>query len=132
MGYLGLYMLACNMPEGEAYSVRALELDPYADLAVAATLAMQELQRGDAMGARQLSSEYLDSAPGAAPGLEISYILSTAALGDKAEAQRAWRSLIARSGLPKTATPRDVLSRWIANPALIRELEQDFEDANLD
>ena len=132
MGYLGLYMLACNMPEGEAYSGRALELDPYADLAVAATLAMQELQRGDAMGARQLSSEYLDSAPGAAPGLEISYILSTAALGDKAEAQRAWRSLIARSGLPKTATPRDVLSRWIANPALIRELEQDFEDANLD
>lgn len=132
MGYLGLYMLACNLPEGEAYSVRALELDPYADLVVAATLAMQKLQRGDAMGARQLSSKYLDSAPGAAPGLEISYILSTAALGDKAEAQRAWRSLIARSGLPKTATPRDVLSRWIANPVLIRELEQDFENANLD
>lgn len=131
MGYLGLYMLACRMPEGEAYSTRALQMDPDADLVVAATLAMQKLRRGDAKAAQQLASKYMDSAPGTTPGLEISYILSTAMLGDKDEARRAWRSLAERSGLSESAPPREVLSKWMSNPLLISELEADFVKAQL-
>lgn len=131
MGYLGMYMLACNMQEGEAYSTRALEMDPNADQVVAATAAMQKLRRGDAKGAQELSSKYMDSVPGAAPGLEISYILSSAMLGQKDEARKTWRLLAERSGFPETADPGDVLSRWIANPDLVRELEADFRKARL-
>tara|TARA_R110001599_G_scaffold177911_6_gene370249 strand:+ start:2133 stop:3821 length:1689 start_codon:yes stop_codon:yes gene_type:complete len=131
MGYLGLYMLACRMPEGEAYSTRALQMDPDADLVVAATLAMQKLRRGDAKAAQQLASEYMDSAPGSTPGLEISYILSTAMLGDKDEARRVWRGLTERSGLSESAPPREVLSKWMSNPLLISELEADFVKAEL-
>ncbi|WP_417621987.1 hypothetical protein [Parasphingorhabdus sp.] len=131
MGYLGLYMLACNMPEGEAYSTRAIEIDPDVDPAVAGTLAMQKLRRGDAKAAQQLASKYMVSVPGGAPGLEISYILSTAQLGNKVEARRAWRLLAERSDLPETAAPRQVLSRWISNPDLVRQLESDFEKAKL-
>ncbi len=131
MGYLGLYMLACRMPEGEAYSTRALQMDPNADLVVAATLAMQKLRRGDAKAAQRLSSKYMDSAPGTTPGLEISYILSTAMLGDKDEARRAWRSLAERSGLSESAPPREVLSKWMSNPLLISELEADLLKAQL-
>lgn len=131
MGYLGVYMLACNMPDGEIYSARALEMDPDADLAVAATLAMQKLRRGDAEAARQLASQYMDAAPRPTPGLEISYILASAMLGERDEARRAWRSLVERSGLPPTATPREVLGQSIANPMLLRELESDFAKAGL-
>ncbi|AMO72101.1 tetratricopeptide repeat protein [Sphingorhabdus sp. M41] len=131
MGYLGMYMLACNMPEGEAYSTRALKMDANADQVVAATVALQKLRRGDAKGAQELSSKYMDSVPGAAPGLEISYILSSAMLGQKEEARKAWRLLAKRSGFPETADPADVLGRWIANPNLVRELESDFRKAKL-
>tara|TARA_R110000787_G_scaffold98664_5_gene202870 strand:+ start:69046 stop:70749 length:1704 start_codon:yes stop_codon:yes gene_type:complete len=131
MGYLGLYMLACRMPEGEAYSTRALQMDPDADLVVAATLAMQKFRRGDAKAAQRLSSQYMDSAPGTTPGLEISYILSTAMLGDKDEARRTWRSLAERSGLSESAPPREVLSKWMSNPLLISELEADLVKAEL-
>jgi hypothetical protein len=131
MGYLGMYMLACGMPEGADYATRALQMDPDADLAVAATLAMQKLRQGDAKAALELSSKYMDTAPGAAPGLEITYILSSAMLGEKEQARNAWRELTERSGLPETADPRDVLSRWIANPDLLDRLETDFRKAGL-
>lgn len=131
MGYLGIYMLACKMPEGEAYATRALELDANADPAIAATVAMQKLRRGEAQAAQALSSRYMDSVPGAAVGLEISYILSSAMLGEKEEARKAWRLLAERSGLPETAEPRAVLSKWIGNPVLLRELETDFQKADL-
>lgn len=131
MGYLGMYMLACNMPEGEAYSTRALQMDANADQVVAATVALQKLRRGDAKGAQELSSKYMDSVPGAAPALEISYVLSSAMLGQKEEARKTWRLLAERSGFPETADPGDVLSRWIANPNLVRELEADFRKAKL-
>jgi hypothetical protein len=93
MGYLGIYMLACDMPEGEAYSIRAMQMDTNADLSIAATVAMQKLRRGDAEGAQEMSSKYMDSMPGAALGLEISYILSSAMLGEKDDARKAWRLL---------------------------------------
>ena len=131
MGYLGIYMLACKMPEGEAYATRALELDANADLAIVATVAMQKLRRGEAKAAQELSSRYMDSVPGAAVGLEISYILSSAALGEKEDARKAWRLLAKRSGFPETAEPRAVLSKWIGNPILLRELEADFQKADL-
>jgi hypothetical protein len=131
MGYLGMYMLACDMPAGEEYSTKAMEMDPNADLVVAATLALQKLRRGDAKSAQLLSSKYMDTVPGAAPGLEITYILSSAMLGEKEEARRAWRDLAKRSGLPETAEPRDVLGRWIANPDLVRKLESDFQKVQL-
>ena len=131
MGYLGIYMLACKMPQGEAYAARALELDANADLAIAATVAMQKLRRGEAKAAQELSSRYMDSVPGAAVELEISYILSSAMLGEKEEARKAWRLLAKRSGFPETAEPRAVLSKWIGNPVLLRELETDFQKADL-
>jgi len=131
MGYLGIYMLACKMPQGEAYATRALELDANADLAIAATVAMQKLRRGEAKAAQELSSRYMDSVPGAAVGLEISYILSSAMLGEKEEARKAWRLLAQRSGFPETAEPRAVLSKWIGNPVILRELETDFQKADL-
>lgn len=131
IGYLGLYMLACDMPEGEVYAKRALEMDANVDLAVTAAVAMQMLRRGDAKAAQELSSKYLDSVPGAAVGLEISYILSSAMLGEKENARKAWRLLAERSGFPETADPADVLGRWIANPDLVRSLESDFRKAQL-
>ena len=131
MGYLGIYMLACQMPEGEAYATRALELDANADLAIAATVAMQKLRRGEAQAAQELSARYMDSVPGAAVGLEISYILSSAMLGEKEEARKAWRLLAERSGLPETAAPRAVLSKWIGSPVLLHQLEADFQKADL-
>ena len=131
MGYLGLYMLACKMPEGEAYSTRALQMDPDADLTIVATVALQKLRRGDAKAAQQLASRYMDLAPGSTPGLEISYILSTATLGDKEEARRAWRQFTKRSNLPETAPPSEVLGKWMSNPLLIRQLEADFAKAEL-
>ncbi|MEH6660065.1 MAG: hypothetical protein V7679_00330 [Parasphingorhabdus sp.] len=131
MGYLGMYMLACDMPEGEAYAVKALEMDPNAELAIAATVAMRKLRLGDAKAAQQLSSRYLDSMPGAAFGLEISYILSSAMLGEKEEARRVWRQLAERSGFPETADPADVLGKWITDPGLLRKLEDDFKIADL-
>lgn len=131
MGYLGIYMLACKLPEGEAYVTRALEMDANADLDIAATVAMQKLRRGDAKAAQELSAKYMDFVPGAAVGLEISYILASAGLNEKDEARRAWRMLAKRSGFPETAAPRKVLDKWISNPVLMRELEADFEEADL-
>jgi len=131
VGYLGIYMLACDMPEGEAYSIRAMQMDANADLAVAATVAMQKLRRGDAKGAQEMSSKYRDSMPGAALGLEISYILSSAMLGEKEDARKAWRLLADRSGFPETAEPADVLGRWIFDPDLVRQLAADFKKAQL-
>lgn len=131
MGYLGLYMLACNMPGGETHAARALEIDPDADLTIVATLALQKLRRGDAKAAQQLASQYMDLGPGPTPGLEISYILSTATLGDKEEARRVWRQLAKRSNLPATAPPGEVLGKLMSNPLLIRQLESDFAKVQL-
>jgi hypothetical protein len=131
MGYLGIYMLACDMPEGEAYSIRAMQMDTNADLSIAATVAMQKLRRGDAEGAQEMSSKYMDSMPGAALGLEISYILSSAMLGEKDDARKAWRLLAERSGFPETAEPAKVLGKWIFDPNLVRQLEADFKKAQL-
>ena len=131
MGYLGIYMLACDMPEGEVYATKALQMDPDADLAVAASLAMQKLHRGEARAAQELSARYMENPPGAALGLEISFILSSAMLGQKEDAREAWRLLAKRSGFPETAEPSKVLGRWIANPDLVRELAADFKEAEL-
>jgi len=131
MGYLGMYMLACDMPEGEAYSIKALQMDPNVDLTVAATLAMQKLHRGEAKAAQELSARYMENPPGAALGLEISFILSSAMLGQKEDARQAWRLLAERSGFSETAEPSKVLGRWIANPDLVRELAADFKKAEL-
>lgn len=131
MGYLGIYMLACDIPEGEAYAIKSLQMDPDADLPIAATVAMQKLRRGEAQAAQELSSKYLDSIPGAALGLEISYILSSAMLGEKEHARQVWRKLAERSGFPETAEPGEVLGKWITDPALLRKLEADFKIAAL-
>ncbi|ASK87085.1 hypothetical protein SPHFLASMR4Y_00293 [Sphingorhabdus sp. SMR4y] len=131
MGYLGMYMSACNMPEGDAYAMKALEMDPDAELVIAAAVAMSKLRRGDAKAAQELSSKYHDSLPGAALGLEISYILSSAKLGEKDDARAVWRQLAERSGYPETANPRDVLGKWISDPDLLRKVEADFRDAAL-
>jgi tetratricopeptide (TPR) repeat protein len=131
MGYLGMYMLACDMPEGEAYADQALRMDPNAELAIAATVAMRQLRRGDAQAAQKLSLKYLDSMPGAAVGLEISFILSSAMLGEKDEARRVWRQLAERSGYPATAAPADVLQKLISDPDILRKLVADFEAAAL-
>jgi len=131
MGYLGIYMLICKMPEGEAYATRALQMDSNADPDIAAAVAMQKLRRGDAKAAQELAAKYMDFVPGTAVGLEISYILASASLGEKEEARKAWRLLAKRSGFPEAAAPRKVLGRWIGNPVLLRELEADFEKANL-
>jgi len=131
MGSLGIYLSACDMPEGEAYLKRAMQMDANADLAVVAMVAMQKLRRGDAKGAQEMSLKYMDSIPGAAMGLEISYILSSAMLGEKEQARKAWRLLAERSGFPETAEPADVLGRWIADPNLVRQLEADFKKAQL-
>lgn len=121
-GYLGLYMIGCNLPEGESYAVRALESDPNADLTIAAAVAFQMVKRGDAVSARQLSSKYLASSPRDEPALDLTYILSSAMLNDKREARRAWKDLAARYGLSEQTKPREVLSRWIASPTLIDEI----------
>ena len=121
-GYLGLYMIGCNLAGGESYATRALELDPNADLTIAAAVAFQMLKRGDADAARQLSSKYIASSTREEPALELTYILSSAMLNDKIEAKRAWKILAARYGLAETAPPREVLSKWIANPTLLNEI----------
>lgn len=130
-GYLGLNMLACQLPEGEEYAAKALDMDPNTDLVVAAMLAFQKLKRGDAQGAQAFSLKYMAAAEKVEPGLELTYILSTATLGDKREARRAWRRLTARYGLPETVTPRQVMSRWIASPAVLREVELAFDKVQL-
>ncbi|MEH6789283.1 hypothetical protein [Parasphingorhabdus sp.] len=131
MGHLGMFMLACKLPDGETYAIRALEMDPNADLAIAATVAIQKMRKGDARGAYELSLNYMNTAPGMAPGLEISHMLSAAALGKRNEARNAWRRFAERSGYPETAASRVVFERWIANPDIVRELEMEFEKADL-
>jgi hypothetical protein len=121
-GYLGLYMIGCNLPEGELYAARALELDPNADLTIAAAVAFQKLKRGEAEAARQMSTEYMASSPRDEPGLELTYILSSALLGDKKEARKAWKILAERYGMTEKSPPREVLGRWISNPALLDDI----------
>ncbi|CAN0551171.1 unnamed protein product, partial [Laminaria digitata] len=121
-GYLGLYMIACNLPEGEIYAVRALDSDPNADLTIAGAVAFQMLKRGDAVSARQLSSRYLDSSLENEPALELTYILSSAMLKDRTEARRAWKVLAESYGLSESTPPRKVLSRWISSPALLNDI----------
>tara|TARA_R110000850_G_scaffold40924_10_gene105285 strand:+ start:1574 stop:3268 length:1695 start_codon:yes stop_codon:yes gene_type:complete len=121
-GYLGLYMIACNLPEGESYAARALEFDPNADLTIAAAVAFQMLKRGDAVAARALSARYMASSLRNEPGLELTYILSSAMLKDQVEARRAWKVLAERYGLSGSTPPREVLSRWISSPALLDDV----------
>ncbi|MEH6789281.1 tetratricopeptide repeat protein [Parasphingorhabdus sp.] len=118
-GYLGLYMIGCNLPEGEEFAVRALELDPNADLTIAAAVAFQMLKRGEAAAARQLSTEYMVLSPRSEPALELTYIMSSAMLNDEAEARKAWKALAESYGLAESSAPREVLSRWIASPLLL-------------
>ena len=121
-GYLGLYMIGCNLPEGEEYAMRALELDPNTDLTIAAAVALQMLKRGEATAARQMSIDYMVLSPKSEPALELAYILSSALLNDKAEARRAWKALAESFGLSETSAPREVLSRWIASPTLLDDI----------
>jgi tetratricopeptide (TPR) repeat protein len=118
-GYLGLYMMGCNYPEGERYAARALELDPNADLTIAAAVALQMLKRGEAQAAWTLSSDYMAKDQTNAPALELTYILSSAMLNDKKEARRAWKVMATRYGLSERSPPREVLSQWIPNPILL-------------
>ena len=115
-------MIGCNLPEGEGYATRALELDPNADLTIAAVVAFQMLKRGEAEQARQLSSKYMASSPRDEPALELTYILSAAMLDDMSESRRAWRALAERYGLSATTPPRKVLSRFIFSPTLLDEV----------
>ena len=121
-GYLGLYMIACDLPEGESYAVRALEFDPNADLTIAGAVAFQMLKRGDAVSARDLSARYMASSLRDEPALELTYILSSAMLKNLTEARRAWKILAERYGLSESAPPREVLSRWISSPVLLNEV----------
>ena len=121
-GYLGLYMIACDLPEGESYAVRALEFDPNADLTIAGAVAFQMLKRGDAVSARDLSARYMASSLRDEPALELTYILSSAMLKDLTEARRAWKILAERYGLSESAPPHEVLSRWISSPVLLNEV----------
>ncbi len=122
LGYLGLYMIGCKNTVGERYAARALELDPNADLTIAAIVAFQMLKRGEAEAARELSLEYMASSPRDEPALQLTYVLSSAMLNDKEEARRAWRSLVQHFGMPENSAPRDVLSQWIISPNLIGEI----------
>lgn len=121
-GYLGLYMIACDWPEGESYAVRALEFDPNVDLTIAGAVAFQMLKRGDAVSARELSARYMASSLRNEPALELTYILSSAMLKDRKEARRAWKKLAERYGLTEATPPREVLSRWISSPALLDDV----------
>lgn len=130
-GYLGLYMIACNDPEGERYAAHALEIDPNADLTIAAAVAFQMLKRGEAQAARELSSEYMASSPRDEPALELTYILSSAMLDDREEALRGWKSLALRYGLSERSPPREVLGRWIDSPSVIDEIMMVFDRSGL-
>jgi len=121
-GYLGLYMIGCNYPEGERYAAQALQLDPNADLTIAAAVAFQMLKRGEAQAARELSSEYMASSTRKEPALELTYILSSAMLNDKKEARRAWKAMAIRFGLSERSPPREVLNQWIDSPILLDEI----------
>ncbi|MEO9912117.1 hypothetical protein [Parasphingorhabdus sp.] len=120
-GYLGLYLIACNHPDGEAYAVRALQMDANADMSIAAAVALQMLKRGDAEDAKNMSLEYMASSPRYEPSLELTYMLSMAMLNDKKEARRSWKILATRYGLPEATAPREVLGRWILSPLVIEE-----------
>ncbi|AMO72103.1 hypothetical protein [Sphingorhabdus sp. M41] len=130
-GYLGLYMIACDIPDGEKYAAQALELDPNADLAIAAAVAFQMLKRGEAQAARELSSEYMASSLRDEPALELTYILSSAMLNDRQEARRAWKSLALRYGLSEKSPPREVLGQWIDSPSLIDDIMTVFDRSGL-
>lgn len=121
-GYLGLYMISCNYPDGEKYAAQALELDPNADLAIAAAVALQMLKRGDAKAALELTSEYMASSPRKEPALELAYMLSSAILNDKEEALRVWKAMATDYGLSENSPPREVLNRWIDSPVLIDDI----------
>jgi len=121
-GYLGLYMIGCDYPEGEKYAAQALELDPNADLSIAAAVALQMLKRGDAPAARELTTEYLASSPRKEPALELTYMLSSAMLNDKEEARRVWKTMATDYGLSENSPPREVLDQWIDSPTLINEI----------
>jgi hypothetical protein len=102
-----------------AYAARALELDPNADLTIAAAVAFQMLKRGEAQAAWTLSSDYMAKDQTNAPALELTYILSSAMLNDKKEARRAWKVMATRFGLSERSPPREVLNQWIPNPILL-------------
>ena len=131
LGYLGLYLIGCKDPAGERYAARALELDPNADLVIAAITAFQMLKRGEAEAARKLSLEYIASSPRDEPALQLTYILSSAMLNDKKEARRAWRSLVEQFGMPENSAPRDVLNQWIVSPNLIDQIMMVLERTDM-
>ena len=130
-GYLGLGMLGCNIPGGEEYAERALEMDSNTDLVVAAVVAFHKLQSGDAQGSRELSQKYMAGALRPEPGLEITYILSSASLGNKAEARTMWKNHAARYGFAEDTPVKTVISAWIANPNLIDEIASAFDKVQL-
>ena len=130
-GYLGLYMLGCDMPEGEAYAEKALLFEPNSDPAVIAAMVLYKLRRGEVRAAQQLAARYRDFPMNAVPGLATGYILATATLGNKDEARNIWLDLVKRSGLQDNAAPRAVLGKWIANPVLVRALDRNFAQINL-
>jgi hypothetical protein len=43
-------------------------------------------------------------------------------LGDKQEARKAWKILAERYGMTEKSPPREVLGRWISNPALLDDI----------
>ncbi len=130
-GYLGLGMLGCNIPGGEVYAARALEMDSSTDLVVAAVVAFHKLRKGDALGSQQMSKEYMAGALHPEPGLEITYILSSAILGDKSEARAMWKKHAARYGFSEDTPVKKVIGSWIANPRLIDQIALAFDKVEL-
>jgi len=131
IGYLGLYMHGCKLPESNEWAVRALEMDTNIDSTIAAMLAFQKFKRGDAIGAQKLSQKYMARALRPEPSLELTYILSTALLGDKPEARRLWRNLATRFGHSEHTPVRQVLRSWIASPEMINEIALAFDEIEL-
>ncbi|NRD90085.1 hypothetical protein C8024_12370 [Sphingopyxis sp. BSNA05] len=124
-------MIGCDYPEGEQYAARALELDPNADLSIAAAVALQMLKRGDARAARELTSEYMASSPRKDPALELTYMLASAMLGEKDEARRIWKTMATGYGLTENSSPREVLDQWIDNPTLVTEILTVFDRSGI-
>lgn len=131
MGYLGINMLGCALPKGEEFTARALAIDSNVDLSIVSALAIQMIQRGDAKVARQLSLQYLATATNPEPGLELTYMISTAMMNEKQEARAAWKRLVKSLGLPEGTPTSAVLSEWISDPKLKNEIELVLEGINI-
>jgi hypothetical protein len=119
-GFLGLFKMTCGMgTEGELLLRRSLQLDSSYPGVPAVTLAFTLSQRGEQEEARQIL-DHMPSPSNMEPQYMMVRAIVQARQGQVAEARAQWLRLLAYTRQPASATPEQVLGRFIITPVVIQ------------